>query len=178
LEQGIDGIGMALKVLRDYYNKGDEGSSQGASTGIISLLEVAESDFMKALAEAKQEEAEAQRAYDEQTRENENAKSQKGKQLKMKTKEMAQLKKSITQFESDLETAETEMDAVLAALAKINDMCIAKVEPFEERQKRREAEIAGLQEALEILQTETVLLQKNEKRARRALRGEGHIAAE
>merc|ERR1739848_861842 len=45
LEQGIGGVRMALKVLREYYDKEEEGSAQGASTGIIALLEVCESDF-------------------------------------------------------------------------------------------------------------------------------------
>eukprot|EP00747_Dinoflagellata_sp_TGD_P149923 gnl/TRDRNA2_/TRDRNA2_177064_c0_seq9.p1 gnl/TRDRNA2_/TRDRNA2_177064_c0~~gnl/TRDRNA2_/TRDRNA2_177064_c0_seq9.p1 ORF type:complete len:731 (-),score=213.45 gnl/TRDRNA2_/TRDRNA2_177064_c0_seq9:236-2335(-) len=178
LEEGIEGIGMALKVLRDYYNYADSGASHGAGAGIISLLEVAESDFRKALADAKQEEAAAQKAYDDQTVENQKAKSLKGQQLKQKTKESTELDKSISEFESDLETAETELQAILDALAKIDDMCIAKVEPFEERQRRREAEIAGLQEALEILQNEAALVQTHEKRTRRALRGEVHIAAE
>eukprot|EP00747_Dinoflagellata_sp_TGD_P149918 gnl/TRDRNA2_/TRDRNA2_177064_c0_seq4.p1 gnl/TRDRNA2_/TRDRNA2_177064_c0~~gnl/TRDRNA2_/TRDRNA2_177064_c0_seq4.p1 ORF type:complete len:726 (-),score=219.08 gnl/TRDRNA2_/TRDRNA2_177064_c0_seq4:236-2320(-) len=178
LEEGIEGIGMALKVLRDYYNNADSGASHGAGAGIISLLEVAESDFRKALADAKQEEAAAQRTYDDQTVENTKAKSMKGQELKQKTTESTELDKSIAEFESDLETAESELQAILDALAKIDDMCIAKVEPFEERQRRREAEIAGLQEALEILQNEAALVQTHEKRTRRALRGEVHIAAE
>merc|ERR1719161_3081767 len=91
LEEGIEGIGMALKVLRDYYNNADSGASHGAGAGIISLLEVAESDFRKALADAKQEEAVAQRAYDDQTVENQKAKSLKERQLKQKTTELTEL---------------------------------------------------------------------------------------
>merc|ERR1711870_26513 len=53
LEQGIDGVKIALKVLRDYYAKDDKAHSaaEGAGTGIIGLLEVIESDFSQALAE-------------------------------------------------------------------------------------------------------------------------------
>merc|ERR1711907_95701 len=43
LEQGIAGLQLALKVLRDYYAKGDASASSSAGSGIISMLEVAES---------------------------------------------------------------------------------------------------------------------------------------
>merc|ERR1719261_1804322 len=97
LEEGIEGVVMALKTLNDYYNQADDGASHGAGAGIISLLEVAESDFRKALAEAKQEEASAQRAYDDQTLENQKDKSFKGKMLKQKTTEVTELDKSIAE---------------------------------------------------------------------------------
>merc|ERR1719456_631993 len=73
LSQGLEGVRMALKVLRDYYAKDAEflqnadfaafmqqpkkpeghSKSSGAAGGIIGMLEVAESDFAKNLAEAK-----------------------------------------------------------------------------------------------------------------------------
>merc|ERR1719162_1392310 len=53
MEKGLNGVKMALKVLNDYYAKADKAhsSSDGASTGIIGLLEVCESDFSKGLTE-------------------------------------------------------------------------------------------------------------------------------
>merc|ERR1719487_249504 len=167
---------MALKVLRDYYDQNQEGSAQGASTGIISLLEVCESDFTKALQELKQHEAAAQHDYDEQTKENEAARAAKQNEIKFNTKEYLHMDETAKETASDLENEQAELDAVLAALDKINEMCIAKPEPYEERKQRREAEIAGLKEALEILNNEAVLIQKNaehaSRHARRALRGE------
>merc|ERR1712060_847068 len=46
MKQGIEGVKMALKVLKEYYAKADKdhGSADGAAGGIISLLEVCESD--------------------------------------------------------------------------------------------------------------------------------------
>merc|ERR1719487_3208123 len=172
---------MALKVLRDYYDQNQEGSAQGASTGIISLLEVCESDFTRALQELKQHEAAAQHDYDEQTQENEAAKAAKQHEIEFNTKEYLHMDETAKETASDLDNEQAELDAVLAALAKLNEMCIAKPEPYDERKKRREAEIAGLKEALDILNNEAVLFQKQTKharlRARRSLRGEPLEAA-
>merc|ERR1719201_1102275 len=73
-ESGIEGVGMALKVLRDYYAEKEEALMQtqhdkatGAASGIISMLEVVESDFTKSLAEGTAKEAMAQEEYEKLT---------------------------------------------------------------------------------------------------------------
>merc|ERR1719210_1535932 len=51
LEKGLKGLRLALKVLKEYYAKdSSHGSSDGSASGIISLIEVCESDFSKNLA--------------------------------------------------------------------------------------------------------------------------------
>merc|ERR1719265_260334 len=66
MKQGIEGVKMALKVLKEYYAKADKShsSSDGAAGGIISLLEVCESDFTKGLTEMTAEEDTAAAAYE------------------------------------------------------------------------------------------------------------------
>jgi len=60
------------------------------------------------------------------------------------------------------ESASAELSAVLEYYAKIKERCIAKPETYEERKRRRVAEITGLKEALAILQDETALVQRKQ----------------
>jgi len=161
MEEGLEGIKLALKVLRDYYAKdAAHKSAEGAGGGIIGMLEVVESDFSKGLAEMIAIEEEAAAAYEKQTKENEIAKTTKEQDVKYKTKEAKSLDKAVAEYTGDREGLQTELDAVLDYWSKIQEQCVAKAEPYEERKKRREAEIAGLKEALAILEGEAALLQK------------------
>merc|ERR1719230_726288 len=172
MEKGLNGVKMALKVLNDYYAKADKAhdSADGASSGIIGLLEVCESDFSKGLAEMKAAEESAIGAYEQETKENEIEKVTKEQDAKYKTKEAAGLDKSVSELSSDKEGVETELAAVMEYLKKIEEECIAKPETYEERKARREAEIAGLKEALTILNEETAFIQTSHSVLRGAKR--------
>jgi len=163
MEEGLEGIKLALKVLREYYAKEDKAhkAAEGAGGGIIGMLEVVESDFSKGLAEMIAIEEEAAAEYEKQTKENEIAKVTKEQDVKYKTKEAKSLDKAVAEHTADREGLQTELDAVLDYWEKIQEQCIAKPEPYEERKKRREAEIAGLKEALAILEGEAALIQKS-----------------
>merc|ERR1711933_99563 len=89
--------------------------------------------------------------------------------VKYKTKESTQLDKDIAETNSDRSGVQEELDAVMEYLRKIEEQCIAKAETFAERKARFEAELAGLKEALRVLQDETALLQRQARR--RQLRG-------
>merc|ERR1719446_1921488 len=79
MQQGLEGIKMALKVLREYYALDKAHSAaEGAGSDVIGLLEVVESDFSKGLAEMTATEDSAQSAYDMETKENEIEKTTKG----------------------------------------------------------------------------------------------------
>jgi len=168
MEQGLDGVKMALKVLREYYSKEDKdhAAAEGSASGIVGLLEVVESDFSKGLAEMTATEESAQVAYDAATKENEIETAMKKKDVEYKTKESASLDKSTAAAKSDREGVQAELDAVAEYLGKLEEMCVAKAEPYSERKRRRDAEIAGLKEALEILEGEAVLLQTSKKSLR------------
>merc|ERR1719491_2260502 len=175
LEKGIAGLQKALKVLNEYYaSEGkDHGSSDGAASGIIGLLEVAEADFSKNLAEITAEEEAAVSEYETVSKENEIEKTTKQQDVKYKTKESKELDKSSAELASDRTGVKEELDAVLEYLAKIEDECIAKAETYGARKERRAAEIAGLKEAMQILESETALVQR--RSVRKALRGPAHL---
>lgn len=161
MEEGITGIKTALKVLRDYYAKDDKAhdAADGAGGGIVGILEVIESDFTKGLAEMTVTEQTAESEYDKETRENAITKATKDQSVKYKTKEFKSLDTSISEATADRRIAQEELDAILQYLGKLDDICIAKPETYSERKARRESEIAGLKEALSILNGEAVLLQ-------------------
>merc|ERR1719409_668544 len=98
--------------------------------------------------------------YDKITKENEIAKTTKTQDVKYKTKEAKELDTAVAEGSADRDGLNTELQSVLDYYEKLKPQCIAKPEPYEERKKRREAEIAGLKEALGILEGEAVLLQR------------------
>jgi len=184
LELGLNGVRKALGVLREYYGAGAallQDSSKfdafmqqpampekhtkagGAGSSIIGILEVCESDFAKNLAKEESEESDSQADYDKVTQENKVTKTTKDQDVKYKTQELKGLDTTLAELSSDKETASNELSAVLEYYAKVKDRCIAKPETYEERKKRREAEIAGLKEALTVLNEETALVQRKHR---------------
>jgi len=184
LEAGIGGVQKALGVLRDYYEGGaallqkaggfdafmqqpaapkKHSAAGGAGGSIINILEVCESDFTKNLADEETQEADAVSVYEKTTQDNKMANTMKSQDAKYKTKEFKTLDKSISDLSSDRDNENTELSAVLDYYAKIKDRCIAKPESYEERKARREAEINGLKEALQILESETAFMQRGRR---------------
>jgi hypothetical protein len=171
LEKGLTGIKTALKVLNEYYAKDDKShsSADGASSGIVGLLEVIEADFSKNLAQVISDEEAAVAEFEQVSKENEIEKTTKDQDVKYKTKESKELDKTAAELTSDRTGVQAELDAVLEYLSKIEEECIAKAETYEARKERRTAEIAGLKEAFEILESETALVQR--KASHKTLRG-------
>merc|ERR1719324_968747 len=114
MEMGIKGVKMALKVLREYYAKSDKSHSaaEGAGSGIISLLEVCESDFTKGLTEMTAEEETAASDYVNYSKQNEIETTSKTQDVKYKTKEAAGLDKAVSELSGDLSTVTDELSAV------------------------------------------------------------------
>lgn len=170
MEQGLEGVKMALKVLHDYYAKADKAHSAqgGTSTGVIGMLEVVESDFSKGLAEMIAVEDQSEASYVMESKKNEVTKAMKDQDVKYKTKEAAGLDKAVTELSSDRDGAQDELDAVLEYLKKLDEMCVAKPESYSERASRRKAEIDGLREALSILESEVAFVQRSALRGVRA----------
>jgi len=164
IEKGLEGVKKALQVLREYYSQDDDKAAmiQGAAAGgggVIAMLEVVESDFSKGLASIVTAEDTAQAAYNAQTHENSIARAIKEKDVVFKTKEAKTLDKSTSESSTDLDGVQTELDALNQYWSKIQQECVAKAEPYEERRKRQQKTLQGLQDAGEILEGRALLLQ-------------------
>jgi len=198
LDQGISGVRQALGVLRDFYANEETSTSSetpdaevtpsllqtmrqptppemnnqkstSAASAIIQLLEDIEGDFASSLAKIEAEEADAQYDYAKVTSGMEVDRASKKQELRFKTKEFKSLDKRITFFSSDLDAVTTEQSAVLEFQARLKDRCVAEPSTYEQRKKKREAEMMGLTEAQEILRNEAAYIQR--KRSGNRLRG-------
>jgi chromosome segregation ATPase len=167
LEKGLEGVRLALKVLKDYYSKDKaHAANEGAGAGIIGLLEVVESDFSKNLAEMIATEESAASEYDTQTKQNAIDKTNKEQDVKYKNQEATYLDKETAEAKADRTGVQKELDAVQAVLKSLHEQCDEVATPYEELKRRREAEIAGLKQALQILEGESVLLQRGSRSLR------------
>jgi chromosome segregation ATPase len=160
-KDSAEAVANAIAVLQEYYSSGSfaqvkeapelGGAKTDIADTIMSMLEVAESDFTSLLAEAEASEKAAQSSYDKLTKQNAltkaaNTEEVKGKEAKVKSEETALLN-----YKEDFAVTGKELDAVLSYLDKLKPQCETKVMTYAERVAKREAEIEGLMEALEIL---------------------------
>merc|ERR1712039_1041205 len=168
------------EVLRDYYGssasfvqeeqpampkKHEKGG--GAASSIIGILEVCESDFAANLAKENTQESDAAAAYEKTTDANKIEVATAEQDVKYKTQEFKGLDKAVSELSSDRDTVNEELGGVNDYYGKLKDRCVAKPESYEERKKRREAEIAGLKEALSVLDSEVALVQHKSRAGRR-----------
>merc|ERR1712086_1227031 len=139
--------------------------SSGAGGSIIDILQTVESDFATNLAKVEAQESDSQSEYNKVTQT-----SKEGDQ-KYKSQEVKSLGKTSAEYKGDRDTAKTELAAVNEYYGKVKDRCIAKPETYEDRKARREAEIAGLKQALTILENEAAFVQRRH-------RGHGFLRAQ
>eukprot|EP00435_Cladocopium_sp_Y103_P001923 s1105_g1.t1 len=186
LELGLAGVQTAIKALRDYYSqdrpvqldmaasmalaadgrapKVDIAEVSTAGAGVISFLEVVESDFARNMADLQSQDRNAQEAYEKLMQQSKVVKAQKEADVKHKTTEATNLERSATELRSDTASAKQQLEAVTEYLGKLQEECTAKelktqwlrfalVETREERMAKRQKEMEGLQEALSILES-------------------------
>merc|ERR1719281_462943 len=164
-----EAVAAATEVLREYYegasliqtsqkakSETDE-DAEGDGSGILGMLEVAESDFATSLAEAKTVEEQSKAEFDKLISESKMLKATKTMEVKGKQSEVASLKTTVSDLGSDKEGLTGELDAVLAYLDKLKPQCETKVPTYAERKAAREQEIEGLKNALEILEAPALL---------------------
>jgi len=173
--QNLEGVKFALKVLRDFYGnyaKEHTGFSaqDGTAAGVIAMLETVESEFSVSLIQMTTVEEAAVYEYTEATKTFEVTKTIKNQDVKYKTRESIGLDKDASEHSTDREGVQSELDANTDALSKLEAMCIAKPESYSDRVARREAEMAGLQNALSVLESENSFVQRSAKHLRGGVR--------
>jgi len=187
LTKGLEGVRQALGVLRDYY--GGEASmsamlqggaslrslmeqpappashtkSTGAGASIIKLLQVVEGDMANDLSAEETKESDAASEYEKLTQDNSVTKATKEEDVKFKTQQFTSIDKSLAEATSDRDSTGSELGAVVEYYGKVRARCMAKPDSFEESKKRREAEIAGLKEALSILENQVSFTQRSKR---------------
>jgi len=178
LQAAQEATATAIKVLKSYYSgksfiqtgdtssmtslmQASTGSDQpagGAASSVIGLLEVAESDFSKALAEGQATEDAAQQEYDEMIADNRVSRAEKTQDQKNKQAEKGRLDNLVSETKLDSKDAGDELSAVMEYFDKLKGSCETKAPSFEERQARRKQEMEGLQNALAILEGKAIAL--------------------
>merc|ERR1719355_500135 len=161
LSESEEACAAATEVLREYYEGASfiqtgqkaksQADEQGDGSGILGVLEVAESDFATGLAEARTVESQSQEEYDKLAQDSKMLKTTKELEIKGKQSEVKSLKVTVTDLSSDKDALTGELDAVLAYLDKLKPQCEVKVPSYAERKAAREQEIEGLKNALEVL---------------------------
>lgn len=123
----------------------------GDGGGIIGLLEVAESDFANMIAETNAVEGQAQGEFEKMLQENKVLKATKLTEVAAKESQIKSIKTSVDEFSSDKDSLASELDAVKDYLDKLKPQCDTKTPSYEEKKAEREEEIAGLKDALSML---------------------------
>jgi chromosome segregation ATPase len=165
-----EAVAAAVQVLKSYYegsfiqvksrtrraSQPEFGGKSDTGGTIISVLEIAESDFTKLLAEAETAEEAAAKAFATLSQESQVSKAAKQAEVKGKQSEMSTLQANLENYKEDKASTGSELDAVMAYLDKLKPQCESKAMSYEEKVARREAEIEGLKEALAILEGQDI----------------------
>jgi len=175
-KDSAEAVAKAIEVLKNFYegsfmqvsSKTTQKSQQPAfgsaksdtASTIISVLEMSEEDFTTLLAECEATEDEAVKAYEKLTDENKVSKAAKTTDSKGKASEIKSLTVQLSHQKEDSAAVSEELAAVNAYIDKLRPQCEEKVMSYAEKKAKREAEIAGLKEALSILEGGLSLVQK------------------
>merc|ERR1719327_1597473 len=168
-------VAQALTVLKEFYAKAAEATAfvqqqpepppifekaykgmGGESGGVVSMLEVIESDFARLEGDTSAAEQAAQQEYE--TFMTDSKVDLEGQQtdIEHKTAKVKSEKKALVAKKADLEGTQKELDAALLYFDKLKPSCIDAGTSYEGRVARREEEIESLQTALRILNGEDI----------------------
>jgi len=148
----------------NFKGKVDKGHKEGMQTfgekytgqqdeagGVLAMLEVIMSDFANVESETMANEAQSQKAYDDFMIDAKKTKAVKSKNIEMFTADKVAAESKLQTDTKDIKATQDELLAADRYFEKLKPQCIDQGVSYEERVAAREAEIASLKQALEIL---------------------------
>jgi hypothetical protein len=174
-KEALLAVGQAMKILKEFYAKAAGGEEflqgpaedapasfeneaytgqQGASTGVLGMMEVIHSDFARLEADTSADESTAAKEFE--TFMDESAKDKEQKRLDNldMSRETTAKERDLEATQTDLSQTHEELDAALAYYEKLKPDCIEEQVSFEERAQMRQEEIDSLNEVYTILSGE------------------------
>eukprot|EP00397_Hematodinium_sp_SG-2012_P022287 GEMP01023079.1.p1 GENE.GEMP01023079.1~~GEMP01023079.1.p1 ORF type:complete len:667 (+),score=244.74 GEMP01023079.1:63-2063(+) len=172
-QEAQEAVARALAVLQEFYAKAGESTAllqaqpeapaifdspyqgqQAESGGVISMLDVIQSDFARLEAETTTNEKSSQVEHRQFLNDSEVDKTQKTKDIEHKGASREDQKQLLGESAEDLVGTQKELDAANAYYDQLKPQCIQSGANYEDRAARRLEEIDSLQEALRILNSE------------------------
>jgi len=172
-QAGQAAVSKATTILKEFYDKAatatalvqaqnnglqspmpetfDEAYTGQSSGGVLSMLEVCESDFARLEADTTSGEDAAQKEFDTFTSDSAVDKATKTADMKHKREMKVKAESALQTAKKDLQGVTAELDAAMEYYEKLKPSCVDAGESYEERVARREEEIQSLKEALKIL---------------------------
>eukprot|EP00747_Dinoflagellata_sp_TGD_P057447 gnl/TRDRNA2_/TRDRNA2_150643_c1_seq1.p1 gnl/TRDRNA2_/TRDRNA2_150643_c1~~gnl/TRDRNA2_/TRDRNA2_150643_c1_seq1.p1 ORF type:complete len:718 (+),score=306.46 gnl/TRDRNA2_/TRDRNA2_150643_c1_seq1:247-2154(+) len=130
--------------------------AQGASTGVIGMLEVILSDFERTISETEKAEKMAEQDWNEFSTTSEASKATKEVALEEREKSLNDAKAEYEEDETAMKSAQEVLDNTLEELNDLYKACHETGESAEERKQKREEELEALKQALCILNSQEV----------------------
>eukprot|EP00746_Dinoflagellata_sp_MGD_P153615 gnl/MRDRNA2_/MRDRNA2_84343_c0_seq2.p1 gnl/MRDRNA2_/MRDRNA2_84343_c0~~gnl/MRDRNA2_/MRDRNA2_84343_c0_seq2.p1 ORF type:complete len:720 (-),score=259.46 gnl/MRDRNA2_/MRDRNA2_84343_c0_seq2:21-2180(-) len=124
---------------------------QDEAGGVLAMLEVIMSDFANVESETMANEAQSAKAYDDFMIDSKKTKAVKSKNIEMFTADKVAAESKLQTDTKDIKATQDELLAADRYFEKLKPQCIDAGVSYEDRVAAREAEIASLKQALEIL---------------------------
>jgi chromosome segregation ATPase len=161
-------VQQAMDIVADFYKKTETSLLQkggkalpppkfeinaafDSKSGIMGMLEVAESDFARDYSETENRENEQEAAYEQFSRDYTTNKAATQKDLDFKEADKKKKESALALAKDDLKSNQKSLYQAEQYFDKLKPSCVKPDVSYEERAEMRDQEIQGLQEALSIL---------------------------
>jgi len=164
-------VSQALAVLKEFYGNAQDATAlmqqpsadapgtwdskytgqQGSSTGVVGMIEVIQSDFVRLETETASEEASATKEHQQFLDDSSEDTAVKTAEIQHLTKRRARNENNKNSSQKELNVTNEELTAANDYFDKLKPTCMPEPMSWEERKAKREEEVASLKEALTIL---------------------------